>query len=246
MADITWISESNDRGVRERRYDLMVDDHVVPSLIWTPEGSTGPRPVVLIGHGGGNHKRVAYVLSLARRLVRHQGWAAVCIDAPGHGERADATGVGISGLSPEDASERMRSATSDWVATLDAVQAMDDVGDGPVGWWGLSMGTGLGVPFVAREPRIQVAVFGLMALVGDPPERFAELAGRITVPILYLLQLEDELFTREGCLALFDAFASTDKRLHANPGAHSAVPVEEIEASEAFLARHLVPAGVSV
>ena len=57
----------------------------------------------------------------------------------------------------------MRSATTDWTSTLDAVQAMDDVGDGPVGWWGLSMGTGLGVPFVAREPRIQVAVFGLGA-----------------------------------------------------------------------------------
>ena len=36
----------------------------------------------------------------------------------------------------------------------------------------------------------------------------------------------------------FDAIGSLDKRLHAHPGVHSAVPVEEIDASEWFLARH--------
>ena len=37
----------------------------------------------------------------------------------------------------------------------------------------------------------------------------------------------------------FDALASTDKRLHANAGKHVEVPVEEIDAGVAFLARYL-------
>ncbi|MFX3826784.1 hypothetical protein ACJBT5_10685, partial [Streptococcus suis] len=42
---------------------------------------------ILLGHGGTRHKRVDYVLALARRFVRHLGYAAVALDAPGHGER---------------------------------------------------------------------------------------------------------------------------------------------------------------
>jgi hypothetical protein len=38
---------------------------------------------------------------------------------------------------------------------------------------------------------------------------------------------------------LFDAIASTDKRLHAHPGPHGAIPEEEMTAAEQFLARYL-------
>jgi dienelactone hydrolase len=246
MSDVTWISEVVEHDVRERRIDLTVDDHIVPALIWTPAGSSGPRPLVLVGHGGTRNKRAEYVLALARSLVRHHGWAVVCIDAPGHGDRLGAENLASFQLDPETGRERARMAVSDWKATLDAVQTFEDVGAGAVGWWGLSMGTVLGVPFVAREQRVTVAVFGLAGAGGDRRPGFAELAARITVPILFIVQLEDELVGREGALALFDAFASTDKRLHANPGAHAAVPAEEMDASEAFLAKHLTPAKVPV
>src|SRR5580698_1472015 len=81
------LEETVERGFIERRFDLRTGDDVVPGILWLPEGATGPRPTVLIGHGGTQHKRVPNVLSLARRLVRHQGYAAVAIDAPGHGDR---------------------------------------------------------------------------------------------------------------------------------------------------------------
>ena len=64
-------------------------------------------------------------------------------------------------------------------------------------------------------------------------------AEGIHVPVLFIMQLEDELFTREQSLALFDALASADKRLHANPGLHPEVPTEELHHSVAFLAAHL-------
>jgi dienelactone hydrolase len=64
-------------------------------------------------------------------------------------------------------------------------------------------------------------------------------APAITCPVLFLVQTEDELVPTELALALFRSIGSSDKRLHAHPGAHAAVPVEEIEASEAFFATHL-------
>ena len=104
------------------------------------------------------------------------------------------------------------------------------------------MGTIYGAPFVAAEPRISVAVLGLMGLVSEPAhyKPVIEAAARaITCPVLFIWQLEDELFTREECLGMFDALGSADKRLHANPGLHPAVPPEELEFSIAFLTRYL-------
>ena len=44
---------------------------------------------------------------------------------------------------------------------------------------------------------------------------------------------------RESGLALFDAFGSAEKTLHANPGRHGAVPRYEVDSAERFFARHL-------
>jgi hypothetical protein len=49
----------------------------------------------------------------------------------------------------------------------------------------------------------------------------------------------DEHIERQSGLALFDAFASTEKTLHANPGAHRAIPAFELDSSTRFFVRHL-------
>ncbi|MFT5269321.1 MAG: hypothetical protein ACI88C_002765, partial [Acidimicrobiales bacterium] len=87
------------------------------------------------------------------------------------------------------------------------------------------------------DDRVEVAVLGLMGITG--PDHFRPLiaaaANTIDIPVLFIMQLEDELFNREECLALFDAFGSADKRLHANAGLHPNVPVEELRHSVDFL-----------
>ena len=128
---------------------------------------------------------------------------------------------------------------ADWRGTLDALQAPEVLGPGPVGWWGLSMGTILGLPVVAAEPRISVAVLGLMGLTGPSKERLRADAAAVTCPLLFLVQWDDELFARDRAFELFTEFASTDKRLHAHPGGHVQVPAEEFRGSVAFLAKYL-------
>lgn len=233
-----FLDEVSERGVTERRFDLDVDhsEHHVPGVLWTPAEAPA-KGLVLIGHGYMLEKRTPYILSLARRLVRHHGIAAVSIDGPEHGDRVRTGEMWWS--------EAMIDATiHDWKAVLRAVQARDDVGANvPVGYWGFSMGTIFGLPFVAAtQDDLRVAVLGLMGLTGPTSERHEADAKslRPDLPLLFVLQRDDELFPLRTGMALFDTFGTLDKRLHLNMGAHGAVPVDEFELTEAFLAKHLL------
>ena len=256
------ISESVEKGVVERRFDLSVEGEEVPGILWTPEHRSGPTPVVLIGHGGTQHKRVPNVLALARRFVRHAGYAAVAIDAPGHGARVTAqaaaeesrrnlerriaggaSGPSVVQMSPEQAKqwvERTRRGVSEWKATIDALEAEDGLIDGRIGYWGLSMGTAIGLRFVAAEPRVTAAVLGLAGLSARPgAEGFEQAARGLTLPVLFVFQWDDELMSRQSGLDLFEAIGSSDKAMHIHPGGHVQTPLYERDAYEAFFKRHL-------
>ena len=106
------------------------------------------------------------------------------------------------------------------------------------------MGTGIGLRFVASEPKVKAAVLGLAGLgAGMGGAEFETTARSLRVPILFLLQWDDELIARDAGLALFDAIGSTDKTLHVNPGGHVQVPVFENDSAESFFVRHLGAAG---
>jgi dienelactone hydrolase len=250
-AELVWDGEAAvDGSVAERRFGVRANGRQVPGLLWLPDGATGPRPLVLIGHGACRHKRSPYVTGLARRVVQGHGFAAAAIDAPAHGDRRadpDADDITILG---DFLNEWIREGSTDdmvadWRATLASLRRLEEVGDGPLGYWGLSMGTIYGLPFSAQEPRVQVAVFGLMGIVGPSRERLTADAPRISCPVLFIQQWDDQLIPRPETLELFDALGSIDKRLHAHPGDHTAVPVEEMDFSVGFLARHLAPADFS-
>jgi dienelactone hydrolase len=257
------LGEKVERGVVEQRFDLPVDGDTVPGIRWSPEGATGTRPTILIGHGGTQHKRVPNVLGLARRFVRHLGYSAVALDAPGHGDRIDdpelaerrrqaiqariAAGPDAERvtLGPDEAREwvgRTTKGMAEWRALLDA---LDRQGHGPrYGYWGVSMGTAIGLPFVASEPRIGAAVLGLAGLGNRPgAERFEAAARGLTIPVLLVLQWNDELVGQRSGLALFDAIGSDEKTAHVNPGGHVQIPLFERDAYEAFFLRHLGPPG---
>jgi hypothetical protein len=54
-----------------------------------------------------------------------------------------------------------------------------------------------------------------------------------------------ELVERQSGLALFDAFAATEKTSNANSGTHHEVPRFEIDSSARFFVRHLSKVGAS-
>ena len=195
--------------------------------------------------------------------MRHLGYSAVALDAPGHGERITdpetaerrrraiqariAAGEGARGLALDPAEakewvERTTKGIAEWHALLDS---LDEEGEGPrYGYWGVSMGTAIGLPFVASEPRISAAVLGLAGLGNRPGAgRFEQAARGLTIPVLLVLQWNDELVGQKSGLALFDALGSAEKTLHVNPGGHVQIPLFERDAYEAFFLRHLGPGG---
>jgi dienelactone hydrolase len=241
-----FTSETTANGVSERHFTL--DD--IPGVLWSPADETGNGPLVLLGHGGGQHKKAPGMLARAQRFVTARGFAVVAIDAPGHGDRPRterdqrftahlrermAASEPVGSLVADYNAELAAQAVPEWQATIDALGKLPGIGaNGPVGFWGLALGAGIGVPLVAADPRITAAVFGLVGQDG-----LAVWASRITIPIEFLLQWDDELVPRQECLALFDAFASAEKTLHANSGQHTNVPRFELDSSERFFARHL-------
>ena len=256
-----FTSETITDGVSERLFTL----GDVPGVLWSPARAAAPspgrpapgrpspaRPLVLLVHGGGQHKKAPAMQGRARRLVTACGFAAAAIDAPGSGDRprteederfiAEIRGRMAAGETVRPQVTRYNAAQAEravpeWRATLEALQAQPGL-DGPVGLWGLSAGSAIGVPLAAAEPRITAAVFGLAG-----HETLAEAAAQVTVPVEFLLQWDDELIPRASGLALFDAFASREKSLHANPGRHADVPMFEVESSLRFFGRHLSPGG---
>ena len=149
-----FMSETISDGVSERLFTL----GDIPGVLWSPAGAEDPahsrRPLVLLAHGGGQHKKAPAMQGRARRLVTACGFAAAAIDAPASGDR----------------------------------------------------------------PRT------------EQDERF-------------IAELRKKQIPRESGLALFDAFASREKSLHANPGRHGDMPMFEVESSLRFFGRHLRPGG---
>ncbi len=230
------ISETTEAGIVETRFDVEVNGQTIPGILWAPQGAQGTRPLMLFGHGGSQHKRVSNILRMARDLVSNEHYAVVAIDGPGHGDRASDRAAG-----DRSAREAMGRAntTAEWQAVIDVVQELDHVGEGPIGYWGVSMGTRFGVPLIAAEPRIKVAILGLFGLSESSTGDFADAVRAIEVPLIFVYQREDSLMTLEQGVYMFDSFGSADKSMHINPGGHTAVPVSEREKWKPFLVNHL-------
>jgi len=141
-----FTSETIADGVSERLFTL----GEVPGVLWSPAGAAAPmhsRPLVLLAHGGGQHKMAPAMQGRARRLVTACGFAAAAIDAPGSGDRPRteqderfiaelrdkmAAGEPVGPQIARYNAAQAERAVPEWRATLDALRAQPGL-DGPVG-----------------------------------------------------------------------------------------------------------------
>lgn len=234
--------------MQERTLDVSRDGRSVPTVLFTPGQAAEPFTLVLVGHGGGGNKRAPTVLRMAEGLAREHGMATLAIDGPVNGDRPENSEAAWE-LRKRDRNEYRRKyymekyddMVNDWRAALDVALKLPEIADGPVGYWGLSMGTRFGVPLIAAEPRIRAAVIGLFGYrEGNATnQRVYDDIVKIDIPVLFLQQLEDDEVGQLAYYELFKRIGTRDKRLHANPGKHVEVPRSETQASRLFLARKL-------
>lgn len=245
-------SEKEIEGVMQREFSVAVNGEDIPCVVYARKGAVGSRPLILMGHGGHAHKKILIQRTQALRYAQELDWAVLAIDAPGHGDRVSkeeaarladdlkqASGNTPGGFLPL-LQERTATGVAEWRAALDETLKLDFIQDtDSIGYWGVSMGTLIGVPFVASEPRIRCAVFGLLGL-WEGATTLKEAAAKIEVPVEFVFQWEDEIAPREAGIALFDTFASSEKSMHINPGAHADFPGFEIDSWMRFFQRHLL------
>jgi len=136
----------------------------------------------------------------------------------------------------------------DWRECLDVIGPAIDADMSRVGYVGVSMGARFGLPLAAAiGSPLRCAVlgkFGLEETTGmypgaDPAMRIRHDAELITIPVLYHVQWDDELFPKDGQLALFDLLKSPGKQLIAFTGAHAETRPEATAEWCRFICRHL-------
>jgi hypothetical protein len=233
-----------DDGVLERGFTL----GEIPGILWTPGSASAPAPLILLGHPGGLHRMYPRLVARARHSVAG-GFAAATIELPGRGDRPRSAAAEEARADLHRALEAdepvddgivdrlvlplVDEAVPEWRAALDALLSLPGIG-GPVGYAGGVIAIGIRLAVV--EPRIAAALLFAGSLV---PRTLFEEAWHVTIPLLVLLQWDDEGNDRQLALDLFDAFGSREKTLHANMGGHTGVPYFEGDDGNRFFARHL-------
>ncbi|KJK34413.1 hypothetical protein UK23_43560 [Lentzea aerocolonigenes] len=235
--------QSLDADVLERRFTL----GDVPGILWT--SGSEPAPLILMGNQGGLDRMYSRLAARALGTVA-EGYAVATVELPWSGDRprsADAEQAradlrrAIEAGEPvaEEIIERLilplvDQAVPESQAALDALLALPEISDGPVGTSGGVLGISLRL--AAVDPRIAAALLFAGSYV---PRVMFEEARQVTTPLLMLLQWDDEGNDRQMALDLFDAFGSKEKTLHANMGGHTGIPAFEGPYANQFFARHL-------
>jgi len=215
----------------------------VPVALWKPLKAAGRRPVILVGHGGSQHKSAAPVQEIASVFVRQHGFIVVAIDGPIHGARREELVIGPERqrefLSMWMRDTRIPQMVADWCAVIDVISGREDVDANSIAWCGVSMGTAYGLPLLAADKRIRAAVIGMWGADYPNSAELAKLAPNVGCPILFQQKWNDQIFSRQGQLELFDLLGSKSKWLKVYMGPHGPLVTEQIEDLERFLVYQL-------
>jgi len=77
-----FTSQASSDGVTEQLFTLTSTFGEIPGVLWTPDGAAGARPLILMGHGGGQHKKAPGIVARARRFAADCGFAVAAVDCP--------------------------------------------------------------------------------------------------------------------------------------------------------------------
>lgn len=234
-------SESLVHGVRMRPFvPRSQGDGAATAAVYEPAADPVQGRLVLLQHGGSSSKTGPDVWDVALALAGRARLRVVALDGPVHGARlptaqTDAPLVvrgrffDIWEHRPAHVDEHVAA----WRALID--ELADVYQPARISWVGVSMGTAYGLPLLAVEPRINDAVIGMWGTSFVNSARLLGDAAATRARVLFQQKWDDELFTREGQLALFDALGTADKRLHVYPGGHVRLIPEQMDDLVRFL-----------
>ncbi len=233
---------NSENQMETRDFFTSVNSRQVPASIWLPKDSNTPRPVVLVGHGGSGHKRSQLVLDIVQALIPHQ-IGVVAIDGPVHGSRrnvfADGPIVRQEFRDLWATGQSVDPMVEDWQSCIDYICQLPEINPQQIGWYGISMGTAYGIPLVAKETRIKAAALGMWGTCREPALRLKIDAAKMQIPVLFQEKEQDEIFTHEGQVDLYQCIQSQNKIYRSYSGGHTDPKDEQLNDIVHFLVQHL-------
>lgn len=200
-----------------------VRGEVVPALLCTPHGKTGPFPLVIATHGLGSNK--AQVCAQVAPTLAAHGFAVLAADMPCHGERPGNPSDILDKTDPLKAVRLYRQAVDDDRQLIDLAEQRTDL-DAKHGviLVGYSMGSWISSVVGPADDRVKAMVLMVGGATNIPPilqnvpqigatdPRLAipHFAGR---PILMLNGREDTIVNASMTRMLWDAAEQPKKQL---------------------------------
>lgn len=215
----------------------------IPGLLWLPQSQIpSGLPLILVQHGGSGHKDDESTQELVARLTG-RGFAVAAIDGPIHGERRHEPlpkALRLQAfLDYWAADPHLEDLVQDWLYVIDNLVTHSEIDASRLAWYGVSMGTAYGLSVVAKCSRIKAAVLGKWSANHANSQHLLTDAPAISCDTLFVQHWDDEIFDRNGTLAVFDAIGTQQKQLHAYTGGHFGRSQVELEMSIAHFSRCL-------
>jgi hypothetical protein len=221
----------------------------VPTLVFLPEGEHERLPLVLMGHGAHLGKDDPIMQTLCGALASVPAAVAI-MDAPGHGERRDASlsdseweavvlgACGEAGVHAQ--------LVAEWPLVIDAVRSTIPHVTGPVAYAGFSMGSIFGLSIVGELLEVRAALFVVGGYVGDARlsspavnELIAKGISRLgDRPVLMVNMTRDESFPIDRAIDVLEAIPGP-RSMQVYVGGHTELPPESMSPMLRFLRRQL-------
>lgn len=239
---VNWQDTSDPLGNQTLQFVAEYSDHrKITGCLWTPDPDAREGVLVTFLHGASGSRLQAPIPYLANNFAA-RGIASLAIDGPVHGLRKKLDGGRLALYAEMSKPRAFDRLFKDWELALKLTEDKLQFAVSRIVYFGLSMGTFFGIPYLANRQlgghTTIAAVLGLMGpsgVVSPFRKRLLRDASNVHCSLHFLLQQDDEMFSREGCLELFEALASPAKTLRQNPGKHAAVPLDEFDCSFEFL-----------
>lgn len=249
-------------GLQIERFSFAsTNEQRVPAVLYRPANDER-LPVLLVGHGAGGGKDEDWMVALLTWMAA-LGAGVIAIDAPLHGERqGQFEDLRALLQQPYRGLRFVVQAAVDTMRAIDWAATRPDLDTTRLAYLGMSMGSILGVPFVAMDERVRAACFALggagimhvlsgmaapalridaarVAEAVDPMHYAPLIAPR---PVLMVNGTRDQIIAPAAGHLLFGLLGEP-KRIIWYDGGHGDIPRETVEEMRAFLAPHLQPAG---
>lgn len=245
--NVNWQNTDDPLGNQALQFIAENTDHrKITGCLWTPEQDVREGVIVTFLHGASGSRLQAPIPYLANSFAA-RGIASLALDGPVHGLRKKLDGGRLALYAEMSKPRAFDHLFKDWELALKLTEDRLQYSVSAIAYFGVSMGTFFGVPYLAnRQLKGETTIAAVLGLMGPSGvvspfrKRLLRDASNVHCPLNFLLQQDDEMFSREGCLELFSALASSTKTLRQNPGKHAAVPLEEFDCSFEFLMNQIL------